>query len=215
LDHPNILPFLGVYYQTNDSPPITILPLMEYGSLQDLLLGSPIGQEAFKRILLGTASGVVYLHSRYPPIIHGDLHPGNILLDVASNPYLCDFGLSRIQHEVTRTRTILQEAGRLRFLAPELSGGLLRRFRTSPATDVFSLAMSFYNTWSGNAPFPEIQNDIKVAGKYRKGHRPDCTYAVVSLGSGPEGHLWELLQEMWAQKPEFRPLSGLILARLE
>ncbi|KAF8301391.1 kinase-like protein, partial [Clavulina sp. PMI_390] len=226
LIHPNILPFLGIYHQTAESPPITILPLMERGSLQDTLNGSSIDTDTFSRIvspishhycqltlrtyhwntqLIGITSGVVYLHSRSPSIVHGDLHPGNILLDLAGNPYLCDFGLSRIRHEITRTRTMIQEAGRLRFLAPELSGGWSKRFRTSPASDIFSLAMTFYNAWGGRLPFHEVRNDIKVAGKYRKGLRPDHPSDAVALAQTSKQPLWELLQEMWAQEPSSRP----------
>ncbi|KAF8321774.1 hypothetical protein DL93DRAFT_2072666 [Clavulina sp. PMI_390] len=52
--------------------------------------------------LVGAASGVLYLHSRQPPILHGDLHPGIILIDKSGKPKLWDLG-SDIHHQVTRT----------------------------------------------------------------------------------------------------------------
>ncbi|KAF8306762.1 kinase-like protein, partial [Clavulina sp. PMI_390] len=210
LDHPNILPFLGIYHQTTNSPPMTILPFMEHGSLQDLLTGMPIAPGTFPRMLIGIASGVAYLHSRYPAIIH-DMLQGNVLLDSGGTPCLCDFGLSRIRHEVTRSRTILQEGGRLRFLAPELSKGWTKRFRTSSASDVFSLAMMFYNIWTGKIPFFEFQSDIKAAAKFRKGERPTEPTASMNLPPELKEQLWELLHEMWAQKPASRPSSTNIV----
>ncbi|KAF8312283.1 kinase-like protein [Clavulina sp. PMI_390] len=215
LDHPNILPFLGVFHKEAGSPPMMILPLMEHGSLQSLLSRSQtIDLEKFRRILIGTSRAVVYLHTRQPPILHGDLHPGNVLLDADGNPQLCDFGLSRIRHEITRTRTILREAGRLRFLAPELSGNWMGRFRTSPESDIFSLGMTFYNTWSGKIPFSGIRSDFKAAARYRKGHRPELGTVCVTLTQAQTRSLWELLGEMWTDKPNSRPSGYGVLLRL-
>lgn len=38
LDHPNIIPFLGVYYENTGAPPMIVLPFVEKGSLSDLIL---------------------------------------------------------------------------------------------------------------------------------------------------------------------------------
>ncbi|KAF8301396.1 kinase-like protein, partial [Clavulina sp. PMI_390] len=205
LNHQNVLPFLGIYHETVGSPPLTILPLMEHGSLQDLLTTQNIDPESFQRTLIGISTGVVYLHSRRPPIIHGDLHPGNVLIDATGNPLLCDFGLSRIRHEVTRTRTIVQEAGRLRFMAPELSEGWSKRFRTSPLSDIFSLAMTFLNIWTGEVPMFELRKDAKVASSFRKGKRPKFPTSPLYLAPRQTKDLWGLLNDMWAQEPFSRP----------
>jgi serine/threonine protein kinase len=37
LDHPNIIPFLGVYRENTDGPPMTVLPFIERGSLGDVI----------------------------------------------------------------------------------------------------------------------------------------------------------------------------------
>lgn len=49
-------------------------------------------------------------------------------MDASGEPIICDFGLSRIRHEVTRTRTMIHEGGRTRFLVPELSAEQQTRF---------------------------------------------------------------------------------------
>ncbi|KAF8303373.1 kinase-like protein, partial [Clavulina sp. PMI_390] len=210
LHHPNILPFLGIYHEEDGSPPLTIVPLIDPGSLQKALDGPLIGPHILRRILIGVSSGVAYLHSRRPPIVHGDIHPGNILIDFDHKPYLCDFGLSRIRHEVTRTRTILQEAGRPRFMAPELFKRWTTSFRTSSASDIFSLAMTFLNVWSGRPPFHELRNDLKVMSHFRKGERPDMPTDGVALAPELTEHLWEILCDMWAQEPDKRPSSSKV-----
>ncbi|KAF8312101.1 kinase-like protein [Clavulina sp. PMI_390] len=210
LSHPNILPFLGVYHEHVDSPPMMVLPFLERGSLQDLLIERQLVAGDFQEIVLGISRGVVYLHSRQPPIVHGDLHPGNILLDSFGTPQLCDFGLSRIRHTVTRTRTLLMEGGRLRFLAPELTNGLTERFRTTLASDVFSLALTFLNLWTGKQPFSQIPKDRKVALALRKGKRPTRPNVQVGLEPEAESRLWTLLNDMWAQDSGSRPSIKVI-----
>ncbi|KAF8291785.1 kinase-like protein, partial [Clavulina sp. PMI_390] len=209
LNHPNILPFLGIYHDRAESPPLMVLPLIERGSLQELLTGPLIDPTTLRSVLLGVGCGVAYLHSRRPLIVHGDLHPGNVLVDFNGKPYLCDFGLSRIRHEVTRTRTVLQQGGRRRFIAPEIiSAKKKKSARVTPASDLFSLAMTFLNTWSGQAPFHELAN-FKAESYLRKGGRPSMPNADQTRC------LWDLLNQMWAQVPSSRPSSQHVVFCLE
>ncbi|KAF8302084.1 kinase-like protein, partial [Clavulina sp. PMI_390] len=214
LIHPNIIPFLGIYHEGPGTLPLTTVPYMARGSLQDSISNKSINLNSLGGIAIGISKGVVYLHSRIPPVIHGDLHPGNILLDGSGNPLLCDFGLCRIRHEVTRTRTMRQEGGRIRFLAPELSSSLEGQFRTTPASDVFSLAMTLLNVWSGEMPFAEDRSEWKVVSKVAKGVRPNRPGGML-LSPYVDSTLWALLEEMWAQKPNKRPSSDTVLLRLE
>ncbi|KAF8317147.1 kinase-like protein, partial [Clavulina sp. PMI_390] len=170
LSHPNILPFLGIYYEEIGSPPLMVLPFLERGSLGNFLaFAKPqIDMENLKRIVLGVCEGLRYLHSQKPPVIHGDLHPDNVLLDDEGSPYLCDFGLGRIRHEVTRSYTMNQErrGGHLRFMAPELisnrTSEQMDELRTSLETDIFSLAMLVFNIWTGSRPMKECWNEWEV-----------------------------------------------------
>ncbi|KAF8314691.1 kinase-like protein [Clavulina sp. PMI_390] len=214
LNHPNILPFLGIYHEEIDSPPVTILPLIERGSLQQLLAGPLVSPMTLQRILIGITSGVVYLHSLQPPIVHGDLHSGNVLIGDDDIPYLCDFGLSHIRHEVTRTRTIIREGGMRRFMAPELSSGSMERFRATTATDIFSLAMTFLSAWSGQPPFSDIRQDTKVVVNLRNGLRPTLPTKLVELTRNAKLQLWDLLNKMWLPAPGDRPSSADVRTRL-
>ncbi|KAF8316879.1 kinase-like protein [Clavulina sp. PMI_390] len=214
LHHPNILRFLGVHHETPESPPIVILPFCENGSLQDKLIGALLMEtNEFDRIVAGITRGVTYLHFRNPPTIHGDLHPGNVLLDKDGNPCLCDFGLSRIRHEVTRTHTFVYQGGRARFLAPEISSGSIERI--SKESDIFGLAMTLFNAWTGKVPFSEITNEQQIRSIIGDGKRPERPTSTVALESEANASFWRLLVDMWVPEPYRRPSSATALWRLE
>ncbi|KAF8311178.1 kinase-like protein, partial [Clavulina sp. PMI_390] len=168
--------------------------------------------------LRGVTQGVNYLHSLQPPVIHGDLHPGNVLLDAADKPILCDFGLSRIIHEVTRTRTLRQAGGYVRFLAPELARSPEDRFRTTWASDIYSLSMLSLNMWTGNRPFYKHELEWKVFAALEKGERPEKPTDPLIHTNLPQGFeipFWKLLREMWAEDMVIRPTSGVVMERLD
>ncbi|KAF8294782.1 kinase-like protein, partial [Clavulina sp. PMI_390] len=219
LKHENILPFEGLYNESSSFPPLTIVPYVEGGSLDKFFTtGNSLDAKKVETILLGITKGICYLHSLHPPVVHGDLHPGNVLLGGNSKPLLCDFGLSRIIHEVTRTRTRRQTGGVTRFLAPELTDCPEADFRTSQQSDVFSLAMLSLYTWSGKRPFVELEHEWKVSAALSMGQRPrqptdPLIHAYLPQGMGAA--FWSQLEKMWAQDPAHRPASQMVLECFE
>ncbi|KAF8318141.1 kinase-like protein, partial [Clavulina sp. PMI_390] len=164
----------------------------------------------------GLSEGVCYLHSLQPPVIHGDLHPGNVLLDKDGIAYLCDFGLSRVRHEVSRTRTQRVNGGFIRFLAPELASSPAEKFRTTSESDIYSLAMLLFNLWSGERPFSHIELEWKVTVELVGGNRPKMPAGPrVHIPKAVEKQFWALVQQMWTQKPKKRPTSHDVLERLK
>ena len=136
------------------------------------------------------------------------------MINAFGNAFLCDFGFSRIRHEITRTFTNIREGGRVRFLAPELLAGA-ERFRTSTASDVFSLSMTFYSTWARTLPFCESFNEYKVQKHIRKGQRPKRPTTHIGLPAETEQGFWQLIVDMWAHEPSRRPSTDDMQRRLE
>lgn len=90
-----------------------------------------------KRIALGAARGLVYLHEQCDPkIIHRDVKAANILLDDYCEAVVGDFGLAKLlDHEDSHVTTAVR--GTVGHIAPEcLSTG-----QSSEKTDVFGFGI--------------------------------------------------------------------------
>jgi serine/threonine protein kinase len=97
------------------------------------------------RIGAQVADALGYAHAN--GIVHGDIKPGNLLLDSAANAWVTDFGLSRNQSEPLEQASSGM-AGTLRYLAPEqLSGHVEVR------TDIYSLGVTLFELSTRKSAF--------------------------------------------------------------
>ena len=96
LRHPHIVQFLGVAYLPGSPIPVLLMEKLQT-SLDNLLETSPnIPLDVKVHLLTGTVQGVVYLHSRTPPIAHRDLTARNILIDSGLAAKIADLGVARM-----------------------------------------------------------------------------------------------------------------------
>ncbi|PQQ13110.1 protein NSP-INTERACTING KINASE 3 isoform X3 [Prunus yedoensis var. nudiflora] len=106
--------------------------------LRDHIHGRPaLDWARRKRIALGTARGLVYLHEQCDPrIIHRDVKAANILLDEDFEAVVGDFGLAKLlDHRESHVTTAVR--GTVGHIAPEyLSTG-----QSSDKTDVFGFGI--------------------------------------------------------------------------
>jgi serine/threonine-protein kinase len=124
------------------------------GSLPAWELVTAIGVEVLRA--LDAAHFHTDGHGKNSPILHRDVTPGNILLDVSGVVKLADFGLARAtdRGQITRPNTV---KGKLSYLAPEsLQGG-----PPSVATDLFSLGIVLWEALTGKRLF-HAERDIDV-----------------------------------------------------
>ena len=107
LRHPQIVQFLGMYYDPSRTP-VMVLEKMDT-SLRLMLEATP--KEEFPLInkvviLRQVAQGLVYLHSHSPKLVHHDLSPNNILVnEVTYVTKLTDFGMTRAIDAASLTRS--------------------------------------------------------------------------------------------------------------
>lgn len=98
-----------------------------------------------KRVALGTARGLEYLHEHCnPKIIHRDVKAANVLLDEDFEAVVGDFGLAKLV-DVRKTNVTTQVRGTMGHIAPEyLSTG-----KSSEKTDVFGYGIMLLEIVTG------------------------------------------------------------------
>ena len=136
--HPHIVQFLGLCFLEGSALPV-LVELLD-SSLDDLLESSrsPGLPLALKQSLLrDVARGLVYLHTRNPPIVHRDLSARNILLTSSLAAKISDLGNARIVNlqPGQLARTLTRVPGTHVYMPPE---SFDQHSRYGPRLDIFS-----------------------------------------------------------------------------
>jgi serine/threonine protein kinase len=134
VDHPAVVPIDVVFY--SESKVFIQMKLYDNGNLHDWIKGykpslprmslEALLQKENKReyeeirvVLRQIIQGLAYLHSK--SIVHRDIKPQNILIDVSGSAHICDFGISRnLESHLNTTLNTNLSAGTNRYMAPEL-----------------------------------------------------------------------------------------------
>ena len=122
------------------------------GEPLDQLLGQPMDVTQFLRTAIPVAAAIGQVHLR--GLIHRNLKPANILVDVASGGvWLTGFGIaSRLPREHQAAATPPEViAGTLAYMAPEQTGRMNRSI--DARSDLYSLGITFYEMLTGSLPF--------------------------------------------------------------
>ncbi|KAK2990836.1 hypothetical protein RJ640_025893 [Escallonia rubra] len=161
--HPNIVPLIG--YGMTQTERFLVYPYMANGSVASCLRERPESQPPLdwpirKRIALGSARALAYLHDHCnPKIIHRDVKAANILLDEEFEAFVGDFGLAKLMdHKDTHVTTAVR--GTIGHIAPEyLSTG-----KASEKTDVFGYGVMLLELITGQRAFDlaRLANDDDV-----------------------------------------------------
>nr|XP_016513595.1 PREDICTED: BRASSINOSTEROID INSENSITIVE 1-associated receptor kinase 1-like isoform X3 [Nicotiana tabacum] len=161
--HRNLLRLLGFCMTATER--LLVYPYMANGSVASRLRERPESDPPLewsirKRIALGSARGLAYLHDHCDPkIIHRDVKAANILLDEEYEAVVGDFGLAKLMdYKDTHVTTAVR--GTIGHIAPEyLSTG-----KSSEKTDVFGYGVMLLELITGQRAFDlaRLANDDDV-----------------------------------------------------
>jgi serine/threonine protein kinase/Tfp pilus assembly protein PilF len=147
LDHPSIVPIYEV--GERDGSCYFSMKFVEGGQLDEVVRRKPMSIRQAAELIAKVARTVHYAHEH--GIVHRDIKPGNILLDVKGEPHLTDFGLARlVETESAMTRT-MEVLGTPSYMAPEQASG--QNEQITRATDVYGLGAVLYQLLTGHPPF--------------------------------------------------------------
>ncbi|KAL6905391.1 hypothetical protein ACP4OV_002992 [Aristida adscensionis] len=154
IHHINLIRLLG--FCLEGAKRLLVYEYMPNGSLDQHLFASSsmsLSWNTRHQIAVGIAKGLAYLHEECRDcIIHCDIKPQNILLDVSFIPKVADFGLAKLLgRDFSRVLTSMR--GTVGYLAPEwISGEAI-----TTKADVFSYGMLLFEIISGKRNLENIE----------------------------------------------------------
>ncbi|XP_027337921.1 probable LRR receptor-like serine/threonine-protein kinase At5g10290 isoform X3 [Abrus precatorius] len=222
--HRNLLRLIG--FCTTPTERLLVYPFMQNLSvayrLRELKPGEPVlDWPTRKRVALGTARGLEYLHEQCnPKIIHRDVKAANILLDGDFEAVVGDFGLAKLV-DVRNTNVTTQVRGTMGHIAPEyLSTG-----KSSERTDVFGYGIMLLELVTGQRAIDfsrlEEEDDVLLLDHVKKLQREKRLDTIVDCNLNKNYSIEEV--EMIVQiallctqaSPEDRPAMSEVVRMLE
>ena len=152
--HPNVVQFLGVYFQQGVPAPILVMEFLPINLTSCIDRYGILPNEISYSILHDVALGLCYLHSQTPPIIHRDLSSNNVLLTSNMTAKISDLGVARILNLTPLQVSRLTETpGTPAYMPPEV---MIANPKYDTSIDEFSYGILMIHVFSGRWPEPQV-----------------------------------------------------------
>ncbi|AQK58857.1 putative serine/threonine-protein kinase WNK6 [Zea mays] len=158
LHHKHILKLYASWVDNKKRAVNIITELFTSGNLREYRTKhKKVDMKAMRRWAKQILTGLAYLHSQKPPIIHRDLKCDNIFINGNHGKVkIGDFGLAMVMQQ-RKTQSI---QGTLEFMAPELFGE-----NYNELVDIYSFGMCMLEMVTGECPYSECQGFVQIYKK--------------------------------------------------
>ena len=200
LEHPNLLPVLGIGRM--GERPFLVTRLLQGKTLAELMhqRGGRLSPAEAARVLGAICDALACLHAAQ--IVHRDLKPSNVFVGDDKRVTLMDLGSAlELGSELTRTGELLGTPG---YLSPEQISGSRA---LDGKSDVYGLGCLLYEILTGAQPF--IGEPAQVISAHQTAVRPDAAV------HGAPPALALLAQNAMALAPAERPTALEFKTQLE
>ena len=213
LRHPGVVQFLGVHLERNSRLPVLVIEKMDT-SLRKYCESHgkkefPLHLKAF--VLRQICQALAYLHGQNPPLVHHDLSPNNVLLNVVSFvTNLTDFGMSRAINPSTLSRKSSVK-GTPAFMSPEALHDPPRYNETLDAFSFGNIILSILtHEWPNPGPPTKYEGD-KIVGLTELQRRE----RYVAMFTAQEKQLFlPTVRQCLENRPDKRPSSAVLVREL-
>ena len=184
IKHRNLVPLMG--YCKIGEERLLVYEYMKWGSLEAVLHdrnkggGSKLDWTARKKIAVGAARGLAFLHhSCIPHIIHRDMKSSNVLLDENFEARVSDFGMARLVNALDTHLSVSTLAGTPGYVPPEY----YQSFRCTAKGDVYSYGVILLELISGKKPIDPSQfgDDNNLVGWAKQLQREKRSNEILDL----------------------------------
>ncbi len=159
LSHPHVVSVFNLVVDADSNACWLVMEYVEGTTLAQLVRDEGrLSPDDAAPLLWQAADALVAAHAA--GIVHRDVKPSNILVDLDRRVKLTDFGIARIAADPSLTQTGFV-TGSPAYLSPEVAAG----HRGDEAVDVWSLGATIFYVLSGRAPYQF--GDNVLGGLYR------------------------------------------------
>lgn len=179
--------------------PYLVLPFCQDGSSKELI-GKLKSDDDIWKYIHDVASGLDYLHTNTPEIVHQDIKPANILIDKRGNYVITDFGISTTIGK-RQDDFFEKNSGTFSYMAPERFEDDIIPLRES---DIWSVGATLYELLIGQPPYGEGGGGAQAVGD-----------PMVAPLDGVPGDIKKLILACLSLNPKERPTARQLMIAAE